>query len=152
MPANAPLVPSVIARRSLSLRTQAMTKSWPSAADCGVGAARPPNFSVHALALAGVLLNTVTSWPPFLTRCHAMGKPITPRPRKATLAMCATLGFAGATELAGRYAGEGAVGPGRASKQFLRGLGWPTINPVPCRAPDPLSDPEMFLATSKAQS
>src|SRR5438445_12125135 len=110
MPAKAPLAPSVIARRSLSLPTQAITKSWPSAAACGVGAARPPNFSVHAFALAGVLLNTVTSWPPFLTRCPAMGKPITPRPRKATLAMCATLGFAGAIELAGPYAGEGGGG------------------------------------------
>src|SRR6476646_3284502 len=110
MPANAPLSPSVTARRSLSLPTQHMTKSWPSAAACGVGAARPPNFSVHVFALAGVLLNTVTSWPPFLTRCPAMGKPITPRPRKATLAMCATLGFAGAIEFAGPYAGDGAVG------------------------------------------
>src|SRR6266568_8184343 len=93
MPAKAPLATSVIARRSLSLPTQAMTKSWPSAAACGVGAVRPPNFSAHAFALAGVLLTTVTSWPPFLARCPAMGKPITPRPRKATLAMCATLGF-----------------------------------------------------------
>src|SRR5882672_9863323 len=72
MPANAPSAPSVIARRSLSL---------------------PPHFSAHALALAGVRLNTVTSWPPFFTRCPAMGKPITPRPRKATLAMCPTLGY-----------------------------------------------------------
>ena len=44
-------------------------------------------------AFAAVRLYTVTSWPPFLTRCPAMGKPITPRPRKATLAMCATLKF-----------------------------------------------------------
>src|SRR3981189_2928732 len=93
MPAKAPSAPSVIARRSLSLPTQHMTKSWPSAAAFGVGAVFPPNFSAHALALAGVLLNTVTSWPPFFTRCPAMGKPITPRPRKATLAMCPTLGF-----------------------------------------------------------
>src|SRR5947207_3803316 len=107
MPAKARLAPSVIARRSLSLPTQDMTKSWPSAAVCGVGAARPPDFSVHAFALAGVLLNTVTSWPPFLTRCPAIGKPITPRPRKATLAMCAILGFAGAIELAGPYAEKG---------------------------------------------
>jgi len=34
-----------------------MTKSWPSAAACGVGAVRPPNFSAHDFALAGVLLN-----------------------------------------------------------------------------------------------
>src|SRR6202022_3353948 len=79
-------------RRSLSLPTQAMTRSWPSAAACGVGAVRPPNFSAHAFALAGVRLNTVTSWPPFVTRCPAMGKPITPRPRKATLAMFTNLG------------------------------------------------------------
>src|ERR1700739_3266315 len=93
MPANAPSAPSVIARRSLSLPTQAITKSWPSAAAFGVAAVLPPNFSAHVFALAGVLLNTVTSWPPFATRCPAMGKPITPRPRKATLAMCTTLGF-----------------------------------------------------------
>src|ERR1700686_3188902 len=92
MPANAPFSPSVTACRSLLLPTQHMTKSWPSAAAFGVGAVFPPNFSAHALALAGVLLNTVTSWPPFFTRCPAMGKPITPRPRKATLAMCANLG------------------------------------------------------------
>src|SRR5204863_1728435 len=84
---------SVIARRSLSLPTQAMTKSWPSAAAFGVAAVLPPNFSAQALALAGVLLKTVTSWPPLTTRCPAMGKPMTPRPRKATLAMCATLKF-----------------------------------------------------------
>src|SRR6266702_8294119 len=91
VPANAPSAPSVIARRSLSLPTQAMTKSWPSAAAFGVAAVLPPNFSAHVLALAAVRLNTVTSWPPFFTRCPAMGKPITPRPRKATLAMCGTL-------------------------------------------------------------
>src|SRR6266536_6581359 len=70
-----------------------MTKSWPSAAAFGVAAVLPPNFSAHVLALAAVRLNTVTSWPPFFTRCPAMGKPITPRPRKATLAMCDTLKF-----------------------------------------------------------
>src|ERR1700692_636422 len=93
MPANAPLAPIVIARRSWSLPTQAMTKPRPAAAACGVGAVCPPNFSAHAFALAGVRLNTVTSWPPLVTRCPAMGKPITPRPRKATLAMFLTLGF-----------------------------------------------------------
>src|ERR1700727_2135242 len=64
MPANAPLAPIVIARRSWSLPTHAMTKSWPSAAACGVGAVCPPNFSAQALALAGVRLKTVTWWPP----------------------------------------------------------------------------------------
>src|ERR1700678_3358723 len=93
MPANAPSAPVVIARRSWSLPTQAMTKSRPSAAACGVGAVWPPNFSAQAFALAGVRLNTVTSCPPLVTRCPAMGKPITPRPRKATLAMFLTLGF-----------------------------------------------------------
>src|SRR6476620_5121909 len=110
MPAKAPSAPRVTARRSLSLPTQHITKSWPCAAAFGVGAARPPNFSVHCLAFAAVRLYTVTSWPPFLTRCPAIGKPITPRPIKATLAMCANLGFAGAIEFAGPYAGEGAVG------------------------------------------
>src|SRR5271156_2338889 len=70
-----------------------MTKSWPAAAAFGVATVFPPNFSAHALALAGVRLKTVTSWPPFATRCPAMGKPMTPRPRKATLAIGAILGF-----------------------------------------------------------
>src|SRR5215475_12129392 len=91
MPAKAPSAPTVTARRSLSLPTQHITKSCPSAAAFGVGAVFPPNLSAHCLDLAAVRLYTVTSWPPFLTRCPAMGKPITPRPRKATLAMCATL-------------------------------------------------------------
>src|SRR6266536_1192590 len=108
-----------------------MTKSWPSAAAFGVAAVLPPNFSAHVLALAAVRLNTVTSWPPFLTRCPAMGKPITPRPRKAILAMCATLGFAGAIELAGPYAGEGAVGRFGPRNGFRRRCGAPTINPAP---------------------
>src|SRR5206468_8211269 len=68
-------------------------KACPSAAAFGVGAVRPPNFSAHCFDLAAVRLYTVTSWPPFFARCPAIGKPITPRPRKATLAMCATLGF-----------------------------------------------------------
>src|SRR6266852_5851999 len=93
MPAKAPSAPSVTARRSLSLPTQHITKSCPSAAAFGVGAVLPPNFSAQALDLASVRLKTVTSWPPFFTRCPAIGKPITPRPRKATLAMCPTLGF-----------------------------------------------------------
>src|ERR1700676_2999666 len=92
MPEKPPSAPSVTARSSLSLPTQHITKSWPSAAAFGVGALLPPNFSTQACALAGVRLYTVTSWPPFFTRCPAMGKPITPRPRKATLAMCANLG------------------------------------------------------------
>src|ERR1700761_6566224 len=95
MPAKAPSAPSVTARRSLSLPTQHITKSCPCAAALGVTAVLPPNFSAHALALVAVRLKPVTSWPPFFTRCPAIGKPITPRPRKATLAMCATLLFAG---------------------------------------------------------
>src|ERR1700760_1315507 len=72
MPPNAPSAPSVTARKSLSFPTQHITKSWPSAAAFGVAAVLPPNFSAHVFALAGVLLNTVTSWPPFATRCPAM--------------------------------------------------------------------------------
>src|SRR5262245_50754086 len=97
MPAKAPSAPIVTERRSLSLPTQHITKSWPSAAAFGVAAVRPPNLSAHSFALAPVRLYTVTSWPPFFTRCPAMGKPITPRPRKATLAMCDTLEFSQAT-------------------------------------------------------
>src|SRR5262249_9179953 len=91
MPAKAPSAPMVTARRSLSLPTQHITKSWPSAAAFGVAAVLPPNFSAHSLALAAVRLYTVTSWPPFLTRCPAIGKPITPRPGKATFAIVVTL-------------------------------------------------------------
>src|SRR5450755_4831999 len=98
MPAKAPSAPSVTARKSLSLPTQHITKSWPSAAAFGVGAVLPPNFSAQALALAALRLYTVTSCPPFFTRCPAMGKPITPRPRKATLAMCAALGVSPALD------------------------------------------------------
>ena len=87
MPSKAPLVPSVTSRRSSSLPTQTMTKSWPSAAAFGVGAALPPYCSTHFSALAAVRLNTVTSWPPLVLRCPAMGKPITPRPRNATFAI-----------------------------------------------------------------
>src|ERR1700716_729568 len=116
MPANAPLGPIVIARRSLSLPTQAMTKSWPSAAACGVGAVFPLNFPAHACALAGERLNTVTSCPPFFTRCPAMGKPMTPRPRKATLAMFANLGVSPALNWPDLY-GEGGGGLVRSSKQ-----------------------------------
>src|ERR1700760_777942 len=93
-PAKAPSAPRVTARRSLSLPTQHITKSWPSTAAFGVAAVLPPNLSTHCFAFAAVRLYTVTSWPPFFTRCPAIGKPITPRPRKATLAMCATLLFA----------------------------------------------------------
>src|SRR5438445_10091130 len=93
MPAKPPSAPSVTERRSLSLPTQHITKSWPSAAAFGVAAVLPPNLSAHSLAFAAVRLYTVTSWPPFFTRCPAIGKPITPRPRKATLAICATLFF-----------------------------------------------------------
>jgi len=41
--------------------------------------------------------------------------------------MCATLGFAGAIELAGPYAGEGAVGRFGPWNRFRRGCGAPTI-------------------------
>ena len=57
-------------------------------------------------------------WPPFFTRCPAMGKPITPRPRKATLAMCATLSVASrlCLEVSWRFAG-GRFGPDRCPKE-----------------------------------
>src|SRR5437763_15058350 len=93
MPANAPPSAIVIARRSLSLPTQATTKSWPSAAARGVGAVFPPNLAAHAPALAAVRLNTVTSRPPFFARCPALGKPITPRRRHAHLLQYVHLGF-----------------------------------------------------------
>src|SRR3954451_22215224 len=101
MPAKPPSAPSVTARRSLSLPTQHITKSWPSAAAFGFAAVLPPNLLAHSAAFTPGRLYTVTSWPPFFTRCPAMGKPMTPRPRKATLAICDTLKFSPAT-LAGR--------------------------------------------------
>jgi hypothetical protein len=48
--------PSMTSRRSWSLPTQAMTKSWPSAACRGVGAVLPPNWAAHCSALAAVRL------------------------------------------------------------------------------------------------
>src|SRR4051812_13395941 len=87
MPWKAPLVPSVTSRRSLSLPTQHITKSCPSAAALGVRALRPPCCETHFSALAAVRLKTVTSCPPLVFRCPAMGKPMTPRPRKATFAI-----------------------------------------------------------------
>ena len=56
MPANAPSAPIATARRSLSLPTQHITKSWPSAAAFGVAAVLPPNLSAHSFALAAVRL------------------------------------------------------------------------------------------------
>src|SRR5260221_2412095 len=128
MPAKPPSAPSVTARKSLSLPTQHITKSWPSAAAFGVAAVLPPNLSAHSFAFAAVRLYTVTSWPPFLTRCPAIGNPITPRPSKATLAICATLSFA----LLGLYLGVLPAewsGPG----VFLE-EGGRTITPAPRRA------------------
>src|ERR687897_834371 len=52
MPAKAPFSPSVTSRRSLSLPTQAMTKSWPWAASLGVAARLPPNLATQESAMA----------------------------------------------------------------------------------------------------
>src|ERR1700751_140430 len=52
MPSNAPFWPSITSRRSLSLPTQAMTKSWPAAASFGGRAALPPCCGTHLSALA----------------------------------------------------------------------------------------------------
>src|SRR4029453_17806975 len=96
-PWKAPFGPSVTSRRSLSLPTQHMTKSWPSAAALGVAALRPPCCATHFCALAAVRLYTVTSWPPLFLRCPAMGYPMTPRPRKATFAIPSSLEHCHAT-------------------------------------------------------
>src|SRR5262249_15777439 len=90
-PWKAPFDPSVTSRRSLSLPTQHITKSWPSAAAFGVAALRPPYCPTHFCALAAVRLYTVTSWPPLFLRCPAMGYPMTPRPRKATFAILSSV-------------------------------------------------------------
>ena len=90
MPANAPSAPSVTARRSSSLPTQQKTMSAPRAASRGVAACAwfwppAPAYSAHqAIDLVAVRLYTVT-WCPARARWPAMGEPITPRPRKATL-------------------------------------------------------------------
>jgi len=60
--------------------------SDPSAAFAGVSAKRPLYLPAQALALARLRLYTVSSWPPFVTRCPAMGKPITPSPMNAEFA------------------------------------------------------------------
>src|ERR1700730_9846265 len=146
MPANAPLSPSVTACRSLSLPTQHMTKSCPSAAAFGVGTDLPPNFSTQAWALAGVRLNTVTSWPPFFTRCPAIGKTITPRPRKATLAMGATFGVSPALHAPDRVLEKvrraGLVFETGSAADVERG----TINPGPRRATPPFGGRPGFCA------
>jgi hypothetical protein len=55
-PAKTPSLPSITSRRSLSLPTQAMTKSWPCAAALGVGALLPPCWATHFSAFAAVRL------------------------------------------------------------------------------------------------
>src|SRR5262249_25792139 len=93
MPAKAPLSPSTTARRCSSLPTQQNTISRPAAASLGVRAADPLCFWVQASALAKVRLYTTTSWP-LAARCPAIGKPITPSPKNATLAMVFSRRFA----------------------------------------------------------
>jgi hypothetical protein len=56
MPAKAPSAPSVTARRSSSLPTQAKTMSAPAEASRGVAAAAPPYSATQAAALAAVRL------------------------------------------------------------------------------------------------
>src|SRR6266699_2224293 len=82
---KAPFDPKVTSRRSGSSPTQEKTMLAPSAALAGVSANRPPCFATQASALARVRLYTVTSWPPRLARCLAMGEPMTPRPMNASL-------------------------------------------------------------------
>jgi len=55
-PWKAPFGPSVTSRRSLSLPTQHMTKSCPSAAALGVEALRPPYCATHFSAFAALRL------------------------------------------------------------------------------------------------
>ena len=73
-PAKMPFSPSMTWRKSLSLPTQAMTKSCALARPAfGVGALLPPYWATHFSALAAVRLKTVTSWPPLFFRCPAIG-------------------------------------------------------------------------------
>src|SRR5262249_51249612 len=97
MPGVAPCDPTGAWRSLLSVPTQHMTKSWPSAAALGVAALRPPYCPTHFCAFAAVRLYTVTSWPPLFLRCPAMGYPMTPRPRKATFAILSSLDHCHAT-------------------------------------------------------
>jgi hypothetical protein len=53
---NAPCPPSVTARKSSSLPTQAKTISAPAAASAGLGFATPPCAATHASAFAAVRL------------------------------------------------------------------------------------------------
>src|SRR6266849_5480201 len=90
---KAPFGPSVISRKSGSSPTQENTMSDPSAAFAGVSAKRPLYLPAQASALARLRLYTVSSWPPFVTRCPAMGKPITPSPMNASLLTAPPLRF-----------------------------------------------------------
>src|SRR5262245_25594645 len=82
---NAPFGPNVTSRRSGSSPTQQSTISAPSAAFAGVSAERPLCLATQFSALARLRLYTVTSCPPRVARCPAMGKPITPSPMNASL-------------------------------------------------------------------
>ena len=85
-PARMPSAPWTTERRSSSLPTQVNTISACAAASRGVAARRPGKRAHQSSARAGVRLKTVTSWP-LLARWPAMGKPITPSPMNAALAM-----------------------------------------------------------------
>src|SRR5215470_9343490 len=93
MPASAPSFPVTMLRTSWSLPTHIITSSAPRAASPGVAAALPPYCATQLWAFAGVRLKTVTRCPA-RARWPAIGKPITPRPRKAmSLLIEAPCGF-----------------------------------------------------------
>ena len=106
MPAKAPSAPMVTARRSLSLPTQHITKSWPSAAAFGVAAVLAAELSAQAFALAAVRLYTVTSWPPLFDQMSCHRETHDAETEKSDFGHVCYLGVLPATlELAGRCSG-----------------------------------------------
>ncbi len=80
---SAPSGPSSTARTSSSAPTHTYTTSDPDAACAGVAATRPGCSADQRAAVASVRLNTTVS-KPARARWPAMGKPMVPRPTKAT--------------------------------------------------------------------
>src|SRR5260370_4536788 len=82
MPWNAPFGPSATSRRSLSLPTQHMTKSWPSAAAFGVAALCPLYCPTHFWAFAAGRRGTATRRAPPLLLCPPPRQPPPQHPFK----------------------------------------------------------------------
>src|SRR2546430_8046314 len=70
---------------------------------------RPPRstlFPYTTLFRSRVRLYTASSWPPLVTRCPAMGKPITPSPTNASLLTAPPLRFFSPSERSEEHTSE----------------------------------------------